>query len=133
MVNHIKNNLSRFNSFISIIVNIFILIMINIYYYQVFFLSSDFYKWLPIFNIMIGVSIIGYFSLFIINTEKFRLFIELTTALFGVWGFYNLYKIFPFNFTNLSYYNFTRLIIIFVIIGCFIGFLVNFIKLLLNK
>lgn len=128
-----KDNLSRIGSLASVFINIAIIIVVNIYYTRVPFLSSDFYTWIPIFNTMVGISIIGYFILFLVNTEKFKIFLEFITASFGVWGFYNLYKIFPFDFDNTNYSTLAHIIIIFIIIGCLISILVNFIKLLTNK
>ncbi len=133
MSNYKKNSLSRFRSFIIVIIYIAILIAVNIYYTHISFLTSDFYAWIPIFNTMVSASIIGYFILFLINNKILNIFLELITALFGVWGFYNLYKIFPFITNNDDYSLLTHAIIIFIIIGCIISSVINFIKLIINR
>jgi hypothetical protein len=115
-----------------IIFSIVFLQIVNIYYKDIPFLTSDFTKVIPLYNISLGIGITFNILNIILNNLYVKRIFELISNVIFVVLAYNLWILFPFD---TSYIGDThiwdmvfRMLIVLPVFGVVIGSIVNIFK-----
>jgi len=115
-----------------IIFNLLFYFVLNRYYSLVPFLTEDFEKVLPIYNMVIMISIFIHASRILFESRIYKDIGEIVNIAFFIYLAYILWTIFPFNldwFNNASLWNIIiRFLIVFPTFFAFLGALITFIK-----
>ena len=121
---------------ISAVMQIIFITVINKYYPEMKFLTSDFSKFLWAFNVAVFVSVMVDIILIFYDAYRFKAFLGLFKNIFSWRAFYILYVTFPFDFSKTDYSQgkiTVKTVIIIILAGVSIGIIVDFFKLVLGK
>lgn len=122
-----------FGSVIAIIVNVVFFIILNKYHSKIPFVTEEITNWLPYVNTSIFVTIVGQSIFLVVSNKVVRDLLQSIMDVFGLISLVKLYMVFPFDFTEISAFEWlrglTKIGIIFVIAAMTIGIIVRMIKL----
>lgn len=132
----VRKELKKDNYFIAILVNIVLVyILNNLTKDGVSFITDRFLLCLPIINVSLGATIFGNLLFLINNEERFKSLVRIILNLFSIAAIYTLYRIFPFDFSKISFVDFDFLVRVTLLLGIVavgVAAIVEFFKVVFN-